>query len=650
MQKKTTVILLGFTFLGMAFSGSRLVKTNSGSDDIFPFIYGDIASPPGFDPLAVYDSISGNIIVNHLEGLFTYDYSDPNLGIIPQLAADMGSWNAAGNEWTIPLRDDVTWQDGSQFSASDVKWNWDRLNYLAGENICAHSSLWYNDEGDLMLARTKVIDDHTIQFTLAKPWKDFEYLQSFWGCALIKPVEYKSEHLIGQEELDLIIGTGPFVLDNYIAGGKTEFVANNDYYIGAPDIQKLIFLVFPDTIAANEALMAQEIHCIRNVLPENRRTFNMDVTLSYCLQEMAVCFFYHLNVHNIDWAVRKAMQFAYDYKYLIEVTMDGNYFEHHSPVPDGMIGYNKDLPELPYYDLEKAREYLINDPFYGPLVAARVANISNDQDWIDCALNTPLAAHNFTHWGSGYDYQFIDNMEYIGIRIVNNIVGDWGTYLMSNRENLEIVIGGWSPDYWHPINQIEPIYKTNASYNYNGLDNASIDALMGDAHTLTGTDLEWKIDEIVNAIVVEQAATMYFMQRQEAIGWSSAFVSNLNDLFNPVGEKYFYKVEFELSHPPLFRSYMGVSWLDIRSILIFIGILGVVVIGFLASNHYKKKQIFHTTHYEEKYNPSIPQKREIQRSPTQQPTIEVKFRYCITCGSRNESKSRFCGNCGHPME
>lgn len=548
MRKKTTFIFLALTLLGMAFTAANLTKADP--DSAIPFIYGEHTSPPAFDPQNFYDTTSSDVALNHLEGLYMFNYSDPNLNQVPRLALDFGSWNEDGTEWTIPLRDDVLWHDGTPFTADDVVWNWDRLNFLANASLSQHASLWWNDDGDLMLNHTEKVNDHEIIFHLNKEWKDFEMLQSFTGCFMIKPIVGKEELLIENDEYATLIGTGPFILDDFVAGDKTVFLANNDYYRGAPDIQKMIFKIYATTTASNQALMAHECHVDGFVSSDNRMAFNMDVDLEYFIQGGACCYFYHLNVNNIDWAVRKAMQYAFNYEYTNTILYDNNLVEHHSPVPDGMIGYNPDLEGLPYYNISVARQYLIDDPYYGPLVTARVTNVSDDQSWKDVAAADPLATHNFTHYGTGSWAQLIDNMEYIGIKIVDNVVGNWAAFLSSNLAELEVVMGGWCPDYWHPINQIEPLFGTDASANYNGLANTTIDTLMGEAHTVTGAELEAKIDEIVTAIVVEQAAAMYWSQNLYVIGWSALLVENVNDLFNSGGDKYFYNVEFALSNAP----------------------------------------------------------------------------------------------------
>ena len=41
------------------------------------------------------------------------------------------------------------------------------------------------------------------------------------------------------------IGCGAFKLDNVISGERMEYVANKDYFLGAPDFDRLIIRVIP---------------------------------------------------------------------------------------------------------------------------------------------------------------------------------------------------------------------------------------------------------------------------------------------------------------------------------------------------------------------------------------------------------------------
>jgi ABC-type transport system substrate-binding protein len=566
MRKSTTLFVLAFMVLSTFFSLAPAVMADEETDDVIPFIYGSSSDLVGIDPLDFYDTTSADIAINHLEGLYAFDYTDPSMPQIPRLAADMGEWNTAGTEWTIPLRDDVQWQDGTPFTASDVVWNWHRLSVLSFNNTCEHASLWFNDVvydngtpentsddyGEIMFSDITAVDEHTVKFTLPKPWTDLALLQSFSGCFMIKPVTGYDEKIIPVSQApDLIIGTGPFVFDSWTPGEKTVLVANDDYYRGRPDIDKLIFQVFADADAYNQALLNKEIHMCRAIRFDNQPLVEEDPDLSYHKQTGSCCFWLHLNVHNIPLAARKAMQYAFNYSYYIDVTARGQSIEHHSPVPEGMFGYNPDL-DYPTYNVETARQYMLDSDYYASAIAAAgLSASSSDDDWKAVATgSTPLDTFNFTNYGVAITTQLMDNMQYIGLKIVDNQVGSWGSFLRSNLDDLEIVMGGWCPDYFAAINQIEPIYATGASSNFNGLNDTALDADMKEAHTLVGDELAAKIDEIVTTIIIDKAAAMYFEQSVEYIGYYSAVVKNPDDVFNASFDKYFYNVEFTLNDKP----------------------------------------------------------------------------------------------------
>lgn len=69
--------------------------------------------------------------------------------------------NAANDEVTLTLRDDVTWSDGEQFTADDVAFTYNTVR----EN---RDALTHTAEIHL-LDRAEVVDDYTVRFHLTEP-------------------------------------------------------------------------------------------------------------------------------------------------------------------------------------------------------------------------------------------------------------------------------------------------------------------------------------------------------------------------------------------------------------------------------------------------------------------------------------------------
>ena len=93
--------------------------------------YGTATEPVELDPHYSWDGASINVIDQVCEGLFTYDFSDPELSIIPNLASSFGTWSFDKINYTIPLRIGIKFHDGTPFNATAVKWSFDRLNYFS---------------------------------------------------------------------------------------------------------------------------------------------------------------------------------------------------------------------------------------------------------------------------------------------------------------------------------------------------------------------------------------------------------------------------------------------------------------------------------------------------------------------------------------
>jgi ABC-type transport system substrate-binding protein len=551
MRKKTTILFLSLLVAGMTFTA---LPTLSLFDRVTPFVYGVGSNPSSFDPCNAYDTTSGDIIVNVYEGLYGIDYAADK--VIPKLAKDFGAWTANDTVCTIDLRQDVTWQDGSAFTADDVVWNFERLAELSESDQCKHASLWFNDDGALMWNKIEKTGDYQVKFTLNKTWFDFEKLLPFWGSYLIKPIDGYKNATLGLTDIKQMIGTGPFKLDSFTPDEKTVLTRYDDYYGGAADIEKLIFQQFGGQDAMDQAFLKGEIAMARSLSDDAIATAASDPDLQYKKIKGSCCYFYHLNVNNIPLAARRAMAFAFNYSYFINVVRNGREFETHTPIPEGMEGWNPNVPGLPLYNLTYARQVLLNDigtkSDYGTKLAnAGITSASNTSAWRTLAEGkTPLAQFNFTDYGLDTWYtQLRDNFADIGFNIIHDTVGDWSTFLDytdNNIDKLEITMGGWCPDYFDPVNMIEPLFATNASSNWNGLANTTINANLAKMHTTTGAEKQTVTDLVVHQIFVEQVAGMYIMQNAAEVFWNSKYITaGIEDQFSARGDRYFYNIVFD---------------------------------------------------------------------------------------------------------
>lgn len=117
------------------------------------------------------------------------------------------------------LRDDVTFHDGSKFTAEDVKFSL---------GMAAESSFSKNLFGCVDIENTNVIDDNTIEVKLQYAYAPFlEALASHRG-AIIPKAAYES---MGAEAFARApIGTGPMKFKEWVTGDRIEFDKYDDFW------------------------------------------------------------------------------------------------------------------------------------------------------------------------------------------------------------------------------------------------------------------------------------------------------------------------------------------------------------------------------------------------------------------------------------
>ena len=123
--------------------------------------------------------------------------------------------------YIITLREGVEWQDGTEFTAQDVKFTIDTIktsfsSSVYGENLSAVTGF-------------EIIDTYTIKITLSEEVEFFEYNLTF---PILSQSFFEDEDFINTEKNNYIIGTGMFEItektDNSITLSKNENYWNED--------------------------------------------------------------------------------------------------------------------------------------------------------------------------------------------------------------------------------------------------------------------------------------------------------------------------------------------------------------------------------------------------------------------------------------
>ncbi|MDJ0824888.1 MAG: ABC transporter substrate-binding protein [Rhodobacter sp.] len=284
--------------------------------------------PPNLDPTGgAAAAIDEVVYANIFEGLTRYR-SDGS--IAPALAE---SWTVSddGTVYTFALRQGVTFHDGTDMTAEDVKFSLDRAR--AEDSTNAQKALFAG------IADVSVVDDHTVAVTLSAPNGGF-ITNMAWGDAVI----------VASESIDNAatnpVGTGPFKLNRWVQGDRIEIEANPDYWGETPALTSATFKFISDPAAAFNAMMAGDIDAFPGYpAPETLVQFEADPRFQLLIGSTEGETI--LSTNNkaealSDVRVRKAIAHAINRQEII----DGAMFGYGTPIGTHFAPHNPDYVDL----------------------------------------------------------------------------------------------------------------------------------------------------------------------------------------------------------------------------------------------------------------------------------------------------------------
>jgi peptide/nickel transport system substrate-binding protein len=183
--------------------------------------------------------------------------NDPLPNLVTEIpSAENGGISEDGRTITLMLRDDIIWSDGTPITSADFKFTYDME--MADKNAVASRSPY-----DLIV-KLETPDERTVVATFEKPYAP--WLSSlFAGSAgisiipahILQPV-FDAEGTIDTAEWNIAptVGCGPFVFEEWQSGSFARFVANDNFWLGRPNLDELFFQFVPDDASMIAALVA----------------------------------------------------------------------------------------------------------------------------------------------------------------------------------------------------------------------------------------------------------------------------------------------------------------------------------------------------------------------------------------------------------
>jgi len=332
--------------------------------------------------------------------------------IAPWLAESVQA-DPQARTYTIRIRQNVKFSDGSVLNAAVVKWNLEHYLKVGAKRTALLGSITAVD----------VVDDYTIRLVLST-WTSFIPAALSRECGYMFSQEHYEKY--GDEYCQQHpVGTGPFVLKEWVRDVSKVFVRNDEYWGGKVPLDGVTYTIYNDALVGQAAMMSDEIDALVGLGLNGVKTLSangFDAAIEPLQDHASLLVFNSLNSGNDDpmgnLLVRQAISHTVNKKAIIASAFLG-YAEVSSQFGIGTHYLNKDIVGYDY-DINKAKQLLAQAGFPDGF-STRIQAASSDTNKIalqilqaDMAkigiqakieLLTGAAANKAeTGWGSGMWY------------------------------------------------------------------------------------------------------------------------------------------------------------------------------------------------------------------------------------------------------
>ena len=475
-------------------------------------------APDTLDPADHRSRISETVIRNMFDGLVTRD----NISGVHNELAESLTWKD-NQTLEIQLRQGVKFHDGSDMTADDVVYTFDRI---IQENAIEYPEPHTSPRKGLIapLESIEKTGDYSVVMHFSGPWPPA--LQLLVHQQIV-PKGYL-ESMGTQGFVENPIGTGPF---KFVSAqpGFSEVVMErfDDYYGGAPDLTPVgpacvagaVFRVIPEASTRVAALLAGEVDIIQAVPAELIPTLEQTPGIQVKTVPGTQPKWMELNVNKApfdDARVRQALNYAVDKQLIIDAIYGGRAVALPGPLSPYNNFVNKSLQ--PYaYDADKALALLADagwtDSNGDGLLDKNGQTFSFTLDTLEehRAL-AEAVADQFRAIGIDasvrfWEYSVVKPQLQAGERMA--YLDDWGNSAFDPVGHFEAK--------WHG-------YVEGSTYgrgNFSGYNNERVNELIKEGETTADTAARQTIYDEAQQIIYDEAPAVFLILPEEAEAASS---------------------------------------------------------------------------------------------------------------------------------
>lgn len=435
----------------------------------------------GLNPVNAQAAVSGHILFRALYDTLTIEGPDGNA--IPNLLESITS-NDDFTEWVMTLRPGITFHDGTPADSAALKRHFEEQSKGTLTGIVV---------SDWEIQEIEIMDDLSMKMVLGRPYAALpNFLTSHLGY-----FGAPSMHDLGQEGAARNpIGTGPFMLDEWIDNEVTRMVRNPNYWRTdaegrqLPYLDGIEFRPIPDTDSRFAALRSGDLDAssvntgIRiDEYNEEFKTYWQEDRYS----ETTYLLFNNSRPPYDNVEFRQALAQCTDRQTFNTVRWDGQ-VPASGPFSPGTPGYLEDAG-FPAYD-----------PAAGSATIARlgitdvVLGTTNDSANL---LNTELIAAMWGDCGLDVSITQVDQAEFI----TNAVIGNFTAFLWRQHESYDVAA---ERTWWHSK------FGQGIALNFGRINNPTIDAALDEVLTTKDLDRRTELAEEINRAFAEATHYIWF--------------------------------------------------------------------------------------------------------------------------------------------
>ena len=425
------------------------------------------------------------------------------------------SWEVSddGMTYTFHLKDGIKFHSGKALTSEDVRWTWERWRTESG--TCYS---YYLDFVDTI----ETPDEKTVVVNMSKPDNNFLVnmtvpVASIMNKDAIEQAEADNK-VYGVEVVD---GTGPFKLEEYVASDYLKMTRNDDYTWGSSIFEnqgpahisgiKVRFVPEPGTrqmefeagnidVLGNGCVFANELDGLLEKGDYTLEEYNPPYPVFLMFQTERVP----------DKAVRQACNMAIDRDEIINTVMGGHCEAMYTGLPEGYKWNWKEGKDYYKYDLEAAGKLLEDNGYKlesdgyrykdGEKLSMEISYCDSDEDAKTAEL-------------------FQAQMKKIGIDvIVNTSTADFWDRIGGDGDNdFDVLIMGAYINSAEDMLQEYMYSKNMPAPNRSKWSDPEVDKLLAEARSTTDETRRMECYEEIQKVAAEEAIWVPLYSKN---GWS----------------------------------------------------------------------------------------------------------------------------------